>query len=294
MARIEHILANQTASLSSLLWQNLGLRPEQTAKLLWLGAIYCNKERLKCSQTQQNAASAPTSLDPVIENGAYLRVHLEPKRFPLNLDILRDRIVAETDDFLVINKPSGLPVHPTLDNTQENLVAGFQTILRRPLFVTHRLDVGTSGLLLLAKNQQEQSRINILFQNSQVRKMYRATVHGVKLPLGEITHYMKPSDRAPREVQAASALGQTPGWQICQLRILTQEEVFANHSEIEIELLTGRTHQIRAQLAQMGFPILGDQMYGSPSILGDGSEWDLQCSSLQFPDGHGVLKSYSL
>lgn len=287
MARIEHILANQTASLSSLLWENLGLLPEQTAKLLWLGAIYCNKERLKCSQTQQN-----------IEKGAYLRVHMEPKRFPLHLDILRDRIVAETDDFLVINKPSGLPVHPTLDNSRENLVAGFQMILDRPLFVTHRLDVGTSGLLLLAKNQAEQSRINILFQNSQVRKVYRATVHGVKLPLGEITHYMKPSDRAPREVQAVSALslelgqGPNPGWQICKLRILTQEEVFANHSEITIELLTGRTHQIRAQLSQMGYPILGDQMYGSPSILGDGSEWDLQCSSLQFPDAQGVPQSY--
>jgi len=286
MARIEHILTNQTASLSSVLSQNLGLSPKQTENLLWLGAIYGNKERLKCSQNQQ--------IDPLIESGTYLRVHVEPKRFPLDLETLRGRIVAETDDFLVANKPGGLPVHPTLDNIQENLLTGLQNILDRQIFITHRLDVGTSGLLLLAKTQAEQSRINILFQNSQVKKIYRATVHGVNLPLGEVTHYMKPSDRSPREVQPFTAQGQISGWQLCKLRILDQEEVFANHSEVVIELLTGRTHQIRAQFGQMGFPILGDQMYGSPVVLGDGREWALQCAKLQFPDAAGLLKSYSV
>jgi 23S rRNA pseudouridine1911/1915/1917 synthase len=285
MARIEHILANQTASLSSLLAASLSLSADETKKLLWLGAIYCDKSRMKCSENQQ---------DPVIEQGSYLRVHMQPKRFRLHPEKLRERIVDETENFLVINKPAGLPVHPTLDNQQENVLTAFENILGRKLYVTHRLDVGTSGLLLFAKKPAEQSRINVLFENSQVRKIYRATVHGVGLPLGLVTHYMKPSDRAPRVVIPAEAQGQISGWQQCRLKILDSEETFANHSEILIELLTGRTHQIRAQLGEMGFPILGDQMYGSPVLLGDGNEWALQCASLQFADAEGLLKSYSL
>lgn len=285
MARIEHILANQTASLSSLLAQTLSLSAEETKNLLWLGAIYCDKNRLKCPENQQ---------DPVIEQGTYLRVHREPKRFPLNPESLRDRIIDETENFLLINKPAGLPVHPTLDNQQENALTAFENILGRKLYVTHRLDVGTSGLLVFAKNSAEQSRINILFEQSQVRKIYRATVHGVDLPVGLVTHYMKPSDRAPRLVVPAEAQGQISGWLQCRLQILDCEETFANHSEVLIELLTGRTHQIRAQLGEMGFPILGDQMYGSPVTLGNGDEWALQCASLQFVDAEGQLKSYSL
>jgi 23S rRNA pseudouridine1911/1915/1917 synthase len=285
MARIEHILTDQTASLSSLLAKQLSLSKEKTEQLLWLGAIYENKLRLKCPKNQQ---------DPIIQAGTYLRVHLQPRRFSLDLEHLKTRVLDETEDLVVIDKPAGLPVHPTLDNQRENALAAFGEILGRRLFITHRLDVGTSGLLLFAKTAAEQSRLNILFEKSQVRKIYRAVVHGVDVPVGLVTHFMKPSERAPRVVVPNEVPGQTPGWLPCRMKILTSEEVFAQHSELLIELLTGRTHQIRAQLAEMGFPIRGDQMYGSPVVLGDGNEWTLQCASLQFADARGELKSYSL
>jgi 23S rRNA pseudouridine1911/1915/1917 synthase len=293
MARIEHILTNQPHTLSDLLDRHLKLNPEQTFHLLWLGSIYLDKKRLKCTQTEQ--------WNPLIPSGSYLRVHREPKRFPLSLEQLRTGKIDEDENLLVVDKPAGLPVHPTLDNQQENLLRGWEAILQRPLFITHRLDVGTSGLLLLAKNPREQSRLNRIFQEGQVKKIYQATVHcsacssgQQELPLGEIRHWMKPGVRAPRKVLPFEVTSKPDEGLICRMRILRWSRPAADQATATIELLTGRTHQIRAQLSQLGFPIWGDRLYGSSVNTGAIEQWSLRCVSLSFPDTDGKLRHYSL
>jgi 23S rRNA pseudouridine1911/1915/1917 synthase len=231
--------------LVDVLTRHLSKSASDIEFLLSFGSIYVKGQR--CLENTQ------------IESGIYVRVHQNPRRFPIEQFRWPEQKVFENENLIVINKPAGLPVHPTVDNTQENLVALLEKTLQYEVFVTHRLDVATHGLLIFAKNKSEQTRINNCLMQGQVRKMYRALVHGTNLPIGEILHYMEPSPRAPKTVSTLDR----PGWVPCRLKILDQTEIFPGHSEVIIELITGRTHQIRAQLSASGFPIVGDRAYGS-------------------------------
>ncbi len=226
-----------------------------------------------------------------MQDGSYIRVHQNPRRFPVANFRWPEQKVFESDDLIVLNKPAGLPVHPTVDNIQENLAALIGQEIGQEVFVTHRLDVGTSGLLIFAKTKAAQTRVNQNLMQGEVRKLYRALVHGTGLLLGEIVHYMEPSPRAPKTV----SLTAKPGWASCRLRIIDQTEVFQNHSEVIIELITGRTHQIRAQLSASGFPIVGDQAYGSSARLAEFEQICLQAFYLDFPlDEKGERKHLRL
>src|SRR4029079_6682078 len=115
------------------------------------------------------------ALDPgvFVEIGAVVRIHLEPKRYSVDREDLRRRIVFENENFVVVDKPSGLPMHPTLDNLRENLLWAFEN----RYFLTHRLDVPTSGLVVLAKTKKYQSLFNTLISERKVRKLYEALTH---------------------------------------------------------------------------------------------------------------------
>jgi 23S rRNA pseudouridine1911/1915/1917 synthase len=207
--------------------------------LIGFGAVYVNQKRV-------------ISGECVVSKDDIIRVHLRPKRYELNKAEIKNRIIAETADFIVVDKPSGLPMHPTLDNLRENLLYAFDS----PVFVTHRLDVPTSGLVLVAKTKEFQRAFNKIIFERKLRKLYQATVVR-PLPLGELLHYMEPSVKAPKVL----SLEGKEGWFECRLKIWSLEKR-GEFFEALIELFTGRTHQIRSQLAFVGSPIMGDEMYG--------------------------------
>jgi 23S rRNA pseudouridine1911/1915/1917 synthase len=150
--------------------------------------------------------------------------------------------------------------------------------------------MGTSGLLILAKDKPTQRHINQQLMAGEVQKFYRALVHGKALPIGEWVHYMEPSPRAPKSV----SLEPHEGWAPCRLVILSQVEVHPEFSEVIIELITGRTHQIRAQLSFAGFPIVGDEAYGSGLSLADYEKICLQAFELKFSLSNHEKKSLRL
>jgi 23S rRNA pseudouridine1911/1915/1917 synthase len=226
--------------------------------LIEFGAVYVNHKR-------QTLRTTPVHAEDVI------RVHFSPKRYPLDRQDLKARIIHENDEFIIVDKPSGLPMHPTLDNLAENLIAGFAT----QLFVTHRLDVPTSGLVLLAKTKEYQKLFNQLLTDRKVSKLYVASVEK-NIPPQEVVHYMLDSVRAPKEVFLTPPVG-TKSFE-CRLILRSTKKISNNNYELEIQLLTGRTHQIRAQLSALGAPILGDEMYGgSPATT-----FGLRAVSLSF------------
>jgi len=273
---VEHLLASKSGSLVEILENQLPLAPSQIQFLLSFGSIYVKGQR--CLENTQ------------IENGTYVRIHQNPRRFPFAQFQWPEQKIFENDDLLVVHKPSGLPVHPTVDNIQENLATLIQQKTGHDVFVTHRLDVATSGLMIFAKTKSEQSRINNCLMQGQVRKFYRALVHGINVPMGELLHYMEPSPRAPKNV----SLVERPGWAACKLKIIDQTEVFHGHTEVIIELITGRTHQIRAQMSSSGFPIVGDRAYGSPIQISQYENICLQAFYLEFPLSETENKSFRL
>lgn len=270
------MLASFSGPLMEIIEKQLELSRERISFLLSMGSIYLNDKR--CLENMQ------------VDSGSYIRVHQNPRRFPVKNFKWPEQKIFENQNIIVINKPSGLPVPATVDNIQENLAHLIAAKTEQEIFVTHRLDMGTSGLLIFAKNKGTQTEINKQLQENKIQKKYRALVHGTSVPLGDWTHFMEPSPRAPKKVSREPQ----PGWAHCHLKVLSQNAVSPEFSEVTIELITGRTHQIRAQLSSEGFPIVGDQAYGSSIQLADHEKIFLQAFSLEFSLSEIEKKSFFL
>lgn len=240
---VKHFFNTNRAVLTEILFESLGLSVHDSTSLLNLGAIYVNNQRQKS--------------DDVIEENQHIRVHTKPRRYNTRQS-WRELVVFENHDFLVLNKPSGIPSHPSVDNAVENSLTQTAQALQTELLITHRLDTLTSGLIVYAKNADFVKQFNIQMQNRFVEKKYVALAETTKTLPSRLVDYMEPSPRAPKKVSPNF----TEGWALCELEILSQKIIF-DYSWIKINLLTGRTHQIRAQLANAGAPLFGDKLYGA-------------------------------
>lgn len=258
---IEHHLISTAQSLTTFLVSHLK-SSEQAKYFLGMGCIYVDGVR--------------TRLEAELRAGQVVRLHKNPKQYTWDRKIpLKERIVFEHDEFLVLDKPGGLPVHATLDNFVDNAKYVLEAELGRELYSTHRLDIPTEGLLILAKNKDAQALINKIFAKRRVEKIYHALT-AVRPPMGEHTLYLNPESRVPRE----TSISAQPGWWECRLVIEDViEHPFGYSSRVRLE--TGKTHQIRAQLASLNCPILGDDLYGSSKKYVH-ERLALECFSLSF------------
>lgn len=209
----------------------------------------------------------PIKKSYLLQNGDEVDINLpepEPREI-VPQDIPLD-VVYEDDDLAVINKEPGLIVHPGFGNPDRTLVNAivyrWGTDLSsgraadRPGIV-HRLDSGTSGLMIIAKNDLAQSRLNDMFALRQVEKTYLAISCGVPEPaVGTIETNIARSLTNPRKMCVASE-GRLA---VTHYQILHWFHYFALH---RIKLETGRMHQIRVHFAHLGYPLLGDLLYNT-------------------------------
>ena len=230
-------------------------------------------------QINQRLAARP---GVTLKLGDQVMVQFPPAQLPQQLlaavDELAVQVLAVEPDFLVLDKPAGLVVHqPQHDfygvTLVDWVVRHFQEIKQvgyadRPGIV-HRLDLQTSGLILIARNSFAQALISDKFRNREMHKTYLAVVHGQPAPTGIIDlavmrHPVQrnrmtvgPSAEEARLKQARSAF---TSYRV--LRYLPN-----NLAVLEVRPTTGRMHQIRVHLAALGHPIVGDGVYGSKSPL---------------------------
>jgi 23S rRNA pseudouridine955/2504/2580 synthase len=211
-------------------------------------------------------------------------------------DFLASITLYEDDDLLVLNKPSGIAVQGGtktthhIDRLLEGLGDGPET---RPRLV-HRLDRDTSGVLVIAKRRAVAAKLGRAFQTRSVRKIYWALVHGVpKPPQGKIdVALVKAAGPEGDRVRKAR-----PGEQDRAQSAVTHYAVIDRAGQevalVSLKPVTGRQHQLRAHMAILGYPILGDEKYPSRSELPEGMEKRLHLHarriSFPHPSGEGVV-----
>jgi 23S rRNA pseudouridine955/2504/2580 synthase/23S rRNA pseudouridine1911/1915/1917 synthase len=169
---------------------------------------------------------------------------------------MKIEILLETDNYIVINKQSGVLTIP--DRYSKNLL-NYKYILTeryKNIFVVHRLDVGTSGCLLFVKNAEYHKYINTQFENHIIKKNYIAVLNG-NLP-DDITIDIPLLSNSGKECGViCSARGKES---ITHLKILQK---YNNATLVDAQLETGRLHQLRAHCKAIGYPLLVDDMYGN-------------------------------
>lgn len=225
----------------------------------------------------------------------------------MNHDIIKNiAILAETSDYLVINKPAGLVVHSDGKTEEYNLCewilehypdiadvgepmtiehAGEVIIIKRPGIV-HRLDRETSGVLIIAKNQEFFEHIKLQFQEHTVRKIYTAIVLGQPRDgRGMIT---APIGRSARDIRMYACKGTRGPLRDAVTRYVvkkTYNDGEHKFSYVDLYLETGRTHQLRVHMKHIGNPIIGDVVYarGTVGLLG-ATRTMLHAHSIMFRD----------
>ncbi len=172
---------------------------------------------------------------------------------------ISDYIILKNNQFLIFNKPNGLLVQSG-QSEDISLLHLAEAYCKHPLGLVHRLDRPASGVCLVAKNKKALAHFNKQMQERTVGKIYWAVVRKGELePTGTLIHYLK---RNGKSKKAEVSKKEKKGYQKAELRYTIKSEI-DNYMLLEVELITGRFHQIRAQLSAIGFPIKGDVKYGA-------------------------------
>ena len=196
-------------------------------------------------------------------------------------------IVYEDDHLLIINKPAGLMVHPDQKNGRDTLVNGVahyyqeKGISHRVRYI-HRLDTDTSGGIIFAKHYLAHSLMDYWLSEKKIRRWYLALVMGrlktkkgkIDAPIGKDRHHSARRRVAKNGDQAIT---------FYQLK-----KQFKNYALVELELKTGRTHQIRVHMSHLGHPLLGDVLYGGVAKVGPLKRQALHSSRIEMT--HPITK----
>ncbi len=185
-------------------------------------------------------------------------IHIEGEEIPLD-------IVYEDEDLLVVNKASGMVVHPAPGNyssTLVNALIGRKKLSQKEKFrpgIVHRIDKDTSGLLVVAKNDEMHEQLSEAIKEKKVKRVYEALVEGI-IP-HETGTIDAPIGRDPDHRQRMKVTDQNSKNAITHFRVLKRYKK-SNMTLIECYLDTGRTHQIRVHMNYIGYPIYNDPVYG--------------------------------
>ena len=202
-----------------------------------------------------------------VQNGDRIEIEEEPAReIKLKAQDIPLQILYEDKDIIVVNKPKGMVVHPANGNPDGTLVNAVMAICKDSLSgiggeirpgIVHRLDKNTSGAIIIAKNDKAHINLSEQLKNHEIKKTYIALVRGVvkennatiNMPIGRSKKDRKKMDVDKKGKEAITHFKVLKRYKDCTL--------------LEINIETGRTHQIRVHLSHIGYPIIGDEVYSN-------------------------------
>lgn len=206
-----------------------------------------------------------------VQEGDIIEVTIEePKEVKIEAQDIPLDIIYEDNDILVVNKQKGLVVHPANGNPDGTLVNAIMAHCKDSLSgiggelrpgIVHRLDKDTSGLLIIAKNDKAHIQVSEQIKNREVKKTYIALVRGtiaedeatINMPIGRSTK--------DRKKMAVTKNGKDA---VTHFRVLNRYTTNkGSYTLLEIKIDTGRTHQIRVHMAEIGHPVIGDSVYSN-------------------------------
>jgi len=196
--------------------------------------------------------------------------------------------VFEDDEFILVNKPSGLLTMPGRGPAarEKNLLALLTQALKRPMFVVHRLDKDASGLILFAKNENSHRYFSILFETKEIKKKYLVAVEG---------HVEEKRGLVDKPIQAYGSGRMGVGFNgkvsVTKYEVL---EKYKRSTLLEVQIITGRRHQIRVHMYYIKHPVIGDLLYGDQLKQSAYPRLMLHSYSLEFKDMAGKKRTFQV
>ncbi|ETD72426.1 ribosomal large subunit pseudouridine synthase D [Pelistega indica] len=239
------------------------LMPEHSRGRLqtWIedGFVTVNDKKTKVKQIV-----GPGDVIAVLEQESEQSKAFSPE--PIDFDV-----IAESSEWIVVNKPVGLVTHPGAGNWHGTLLNGL--LYRYPELavipragIVHRLDKDTSGLLVVARTEVAQTHLVRQLQARTMGRRYRALAQGIMKEQGTVDKPIGRDTRVPVRMSVDKPIAPKPAvthYTCLQTGVYETTKVEKSVSLIECKLETGRTHQIRVHMASLGHPLLGDSLYGS-------------------------------
>lgn len=222
-----------------------GLSRRKARALIEIGGVFVDRARVKVAgRAMRPGQEIVAVIGPAFER-ASKDVGREARAKDA-ADLPAFRVVHADDDLVVVDKPAGLLTAPTPESDRNNLAQLLGEQLGAKVLVVHRLDLGTSGLLVFARNEETNRALAEVFRTHDVERVYLAALKG-RVAWDEKT--------VTEPIQGKRA----------ETRFTVLERIGEDLTFVKCELRTGRTHQIRIHAKHVGHPVMGDAQYGDPS-----------------------------
>lgn len=245
-----YTVKDDNLTLKKLLKDEIGLSGRYLSRLSKTESILVNNKAIPYSTK--------------LKKGDLVIIHMEDEQEPNPSEEIPITIIYEDHDLLIVNKQPGIVVHPTKNHESGTIANGIahyfqEHQIRKKIRFVNRLDMDTSGVLVIAKNPYGHHQMGLQFNQSMVDKRYLTLVEGVlEKEEGLIDAPIGRDENDPIR-QTVTPFGKKS---ITKFKVAQQ---YLNATLVEVQIITGRSHQIRVHMKHLGHPVIGDTLYNQPN-----------------------------